>query len=208
MARYRGPVCRLCRREGVKLYLKGQRCIGPKCALERQAYPPGQHGQGRSKLSTYGLQLREKQKAKRYYGILERQFRRHFRDAARMRGVTALSLLQILERRLDNIVYRLGFAPSRAAARQLVRHGHITVDGRKVNIPSYLVDVGQTIAVRERSRQLRIITESLEAHSRRQPLHWLETNPETFSGRLLALPQREDIQLPVKERMIVELYSK
>ena len=209
MARYTGAVCRLCRREGMKLFLKGDRCIGPKCSFDRQGYPPGQHGQSRrGKMSTYGLQLREKQKAKRTYGVLERQFRRYFHRANRLRGVTGTLLMTLLEQRLDNIVYRLGFGASRAAARQLVRHGHITIDGRKVSIPSYQVSVGQTIAVRERSRQNVGVTAALEAQARRPALTWLETSAEEFQGRLLAVPQREDIPVQINEQMIVELYSK
>jgi small subunit ribosomal protein S4 len=209
MARYTGPVCRLCRREGMKLFLKGDRCVGPKCSFDRQGYPPGQHGQSRrGKMSTYGLQLREKQKAKRTYGILERQFRRYFQRATRLRGVTGTLLMTLLERRLDNVVYRLGFAPSRSAARQLVRHGHINIDDRRTNIPSYQVDVGQRVTVREDARQVPDVVASLEAQSRRQSLSWLEIDIEKFEGRLLALPSREDIPVQINEQMIVELYSK
>jgi small subunit ribosomal protein S4 len=209
MARYTDAVCRLCRREGVKLFLKGERCLGPKCAIERSNYPPGQHGQGRrGKMSTYGLQLREKQKAKRIYGVLERQFRRYYAQANRMRGVTGALLMTLLEQRLDNIVYRLGFAPSRSAARQLVRHGHVRVNGRKVNIPSFQVGVGDAVSIKEKSRQLPIVVQSVEAQQRRQPLHWLEINFETFEGKILNLPQREDIPTEVNEQMIIELYSK
>jgi small subunit ribosomal protein S4 len=209
MARHTGPVCRLCRREGTKLFLKGDRCVGAKCAIDRRTYPPGQHGQSRrSKPSTYGLQLREKQKAKRTYGVLERQFRRYFQRATRLRGVTGTLLLTLLERRLDTVVHRMGFAASQAAARQLVRHGSVTVNGRKINIPSFQVSVGDIVALKEKARTLPAVVASLEAHQRRQPLHWLETKYDTFEGRLLALPARVDIPVQVNEQMIVELYSK
>jgi small subunit ribosomal protein S4 len=209
VARYIDAKCRLCRREGEKLFLKGNRCMTGKCAVERQNYPPGQHGQNRIKLSTYGQQLREKQKAKRIYGILERQFRRYFSIADRFRGVTGTVLLQLLERRLDNIVYRLGIGASRAQARQLVRHGHITVNGRRVNIPSYLVRTGEEIAVREKSRTNKVILNNLEeANGRGTRLAWLDWNPETFTGRVSAIPSREDIPVTLNEQLIVELYSK
>lgn len=209
MGRYLDARCRLCRREGVKLFLKGERCITSKCAIERRKYAPGQHGQNRSKLSTYGLQLREKQKAKRIYGVLERQFRRYFAMAERMRGVTGTILLQLLERRLDNLVYRLGIASSRAQARQFVRHGHILVDGRRVTIPSYLAKPGQEISLAEKAREFKVIKDNLEeAAQKRTLLPWLEWNPERLTGRLLAVPSREDIPTDVNEQRIVELYSK
>ncbi|MCX7625576.1 MAG: 30S ribosomal protein S4 [Candidatus Sumerlaeaceae bacterium] len=209
MGRYLDARCRLCRREGMKLFLKGERCVTSKCAIERRNYAPGQHGQNRTKLSTYGLQLREKQKAKRIYGVLERQFRRYFAMAERMRGVTGTVLLQLLERRLDNLVYRLGIASSRTQARQLVRHGHILVDGRRVDIPSYLVKPGQEITVADKAREFKIIRDNLEAFAQSgKLLPWLEWNPERWVGRLLAVPAREDIPTLVNEQRIVELYSK
>ncbi len=209
MGRYLDARCRLCRREGVKLFLKGERCLTSKCAIERRKYAPGQHGQNRSKLSTYGLQLREKQKAKRIYGVLERQFRRYFAMAERMRGVTGTILLQLLERRLDNLVYRLGIAASRAQARQFVRHGHILVDGRRVTIPSYLAKPGQEISLADKAKEFKVIKDNLEeAAQKRTLLPWLEWNPERMTGRLLAVPSREDIPTDVNEQRIVELYSK
>lgn len=208
MARYTDAKCRLCRREGEKLFLKGTRCLTSKCAIERQNYPPGQHGQARQKLSTYGQQLREKQKTKRIYGVLERQFRRYFFLADSYRGVTGTVLLQLLERRLDNIVYRLGIGSSRAQARQIVRHGHIVVDGRQVNIPSFLVKPGQTITLSEGSRTFKVIAENLENAAGQERLPWLEWNPENFTGRVLSVPSREDIPTTVNEQLIVELYSK
>ncbi len=208
MARYRGPSCRLCRREGTKLFLKGDRCYSDKCAVERRNYPPGQHGQRRPKFSSYGEQLREKQKVKRIYGLLERQFRLTFERAERQRGITGANLLVLLERRLDNMVYRLGFAPSRAAARQLVTHGHFTVNGRKVNIPSYLVSPGDVIELKPSSRNIQMIQESLEAVVRRGVPSWLELDKEQFRGKVLALPTREELTMPVREQLIVELYSK
>lgn len=208
MARYRGAVCRLCRREGTKLFLKGDRCYSDKCAVERRNYPPGQHGQRRPKFSSYGEQLREKQKVKRIYGLLERQFRLTFERAERQKGITGVNLLILLERRLDNIVYRLGFAPSRASARQLVSHGHFTVNGRKVNIPSYLVSPGDVIELKPKSRSIQAIQESLEAVVRRGVPNWLELDKDQFRGRMLALPTREELTMPVREQLIVELYSK
>ena len=207
MARYTGESCRVCRREGEKLFLKGSRCYTDKCAITRRAYAPGQHGQKRKKQSDYGMQLREKQKAKAFYGVLESQFRKYFEEASRSKEVTGLKLLQILESRLDNVVYRLGLATSRAQARQLVRHGHITVNGKKVNIPSYLVKVGDVIAVREKSRNLPKIKEVVEANMVKVP-KWLEFNLEGLSCKVLSLPEREDIDLQVQEHLIVELYSK
>lgn len=208
MARYTGAVCRLCRREGEKLFLKGSRCLTSKCAVERQNYPPGQHGQARQKLSTYGQQLRMKQKTKRIYGILERQFRRYFFLADSYRGVTGTVLLQLLERRLDNVIYRLGIGSSRAQARQLVRHGHIQVNGRQVNIPSFLVKAGQQITIAEESRTNPVIVANLENAAGQERLAWLEWNPENFTGKLLTVPSREDIPTAVDEQLIVELYSK
>jgi len=208
VARYTGAACRLCRREGLKLFLKGERCYTDKCAIERRNYPPGEHGQGRQKFSEYSIQLREKQKLRRIYGVLEGQFRRYFQMADRAKGITGESLLQFLERRLDNIVYRLGFATSRSEARQLVRHGHFRVNGHKVNIPSYLVRVGDTVSVREKSRQVTRIQESMELAQRRGIPDWLEVTPEAFSGRVKTLPVRADLTLPVNEKLVVELYSK
>ncbi len=209
MARYTGAVYRLCRREGQKLFLKGERCYTGKCAVARRSYAPGQHGQARNrKASEYGLQLRTKQYAKRYYGVLESQFRHYFEMATKMQGVTGENLLRLLEFRLDNVVYRLGFASSRAEARQMVTQGHFTVDGRKVNIPSYLVKVGQTIAVKESSRSLEKIKAIVEANSSRVVPKWLEVNRENMEAKVAAVPAREDIDLPIEETLIVELYSK
>lgn len=209
MARYTGPVCRLCRREGMKLFLKGEKCFSSKCPVEKRNFAPGQHGKDRRpKLVGYGLQLREKQKTRRVYGVLERQFRGYFAKASRQQGVTGELLLRQLESRLDNVVYRLGFATSRAQARQLVRHGHVAVNGRKVNIPSFQVQVNQSIAVRESSRQSPVILSALEFASHQGLPTWLELNREQLSGRVLALPKREDVSLPIQEQMIVELYSK
>ena len=209
MARYTGAVCRLCRREGQKLFLKGDRCYTDKCSLERRGYVPGMHGNARNKkLSEYGLQLREKQKAQRYYGVLESQFRDYFEMANKKAGMTGENLLSILETRLDNVVYRLGFASSRAEARQLVLHAHFTVNGRKVNIPSYLVKEGQVIAVKESSRQLGKIKAIIEANSARPVPKWLDLNRETLEAKVVAAPAREDIDLPIEETLIVELYSK
>ena len=208
MARYTDAKCPLCRREGEKLFLKGSRCLTAKCAIDRQNYPPGQHGQSRQKLSTYGQQLREKQKAKRLYGILERQFRRYFAIADRYRGVTGTVLLQLLERRLDNIVYRLGIASSRAQARQFVRHGHILVNGRRVNIPSYLLKPGERVSLSEKARTIKLIADNLEEASRRTRPVWIDCTPEAFEGGILAIPSREDIPVALNEQLIVELYSK
>ena len=208
MARYTGPVCRLCRREGQKLFLKGERCYSKKCAVDRRAYAPGQHGQGRKKVSEYGRQLRTKQYARRYYGVLEGQFRQYFDMAEKMPGVTGENLLRLLESRLDNVIYRLGLASSRAEARQLVLHGHYTVNGRKVNIPSFLTKVGQVIAVKEGSRQNEKIKAIVEANSSRPIPKWLELNRETLEAKVVAVPNREDIDLPIEETLIVELYSK
>lgn len=208
MARDTGPQCRLCRRERMALYLKGDRCYTDKCAIQRRNYPPGQHGQGRGKISDYGLQLREKQKVKRMYGILEKQFRGYFERAERLRGVTGTNLLVLLERRLDNVVYRLGFANSRAQARQLVLHNHVLVDGRRVNIPSYLVKVGQTVQITEKSRSSALVRDALEAAARRGCPPWLELEKEEAKGRVSMFPTREDITMPIQEHLIVELYSK
>lgn len=208
MARYTGPSCRLCRREGSELFLKGERCYTDKCAIKRRSYPPGQHGQGRIKVSDYGVQLREKQKVRRIYGILENQFRGYFEQADRMKGVTGENLLFLLERRLDNVVYRLGFATSRDEARQLVRHGHFTLNGRKANIPSIQVKAGDIVQLREKSRKVAAITESLEAVVRRGIPQWLELDKDAFKGTVKTSPVREDITMPIQEQLIVELYSK
>ena len=209
MARYTGAVCRLCRREGQKLFLKGDRCYTEKCALARRSYAPGMHGNARNKkLSEYGVQLREKQKARRYYGVLESQFSDYFEMAEKRKGMTGENLLSILESRLDNVVYRLGFAMSRAEARQLVRHGHFTVDGKKVNIPSYLVKTGETIALAEKSRSIDKIKGSLEANASRVVPKWLDFNNKDYVAKVVAVPAREDIDLPIEEHLIVELYSK
>lgn len=208
MARYTDAVCRLCRREGQKLFLKGDRCYTDKCAVTRRAYAPGQHGQGRSKASEYGTQLREKQKAKRYYGILEKQFEGYFEMASKKQGKTGENLLSILETRLDNVAYRLGFAMSRGEARQLVRHGHIKVDGKKVNIPSYLVKPGMTITLKDSSRGLDKIKANVEANAFRQPPKWLEYDAENLTAKVIAQPARDDIDFPIEEQLIVEFYSK
>jgi len=208
MARYTGAVCRLCRREGQKLFLKGDRCYTEKCAVDRRPYPPGQHGQGRSKTSEYGLQLREKQKAKRYYGVLESQFRGYFNMASKRKGKTGENLLAILETRLDNTVYRLGFAMSRAEARQLVLHGHFLVNGRKVNIPSFLVRPGMIISLKEKSRGLDKLKSVIEANSSRVPPKWLEYDANSMIAKVSTVPLREDIDIPIEEQLIVELYSK
>jgi small subunit ribosomal protein S4 len=198
----------MCRREGMKLFLKGERCFTDKCAIERRNYPPGQHGQGRHKMSEYSVQLREKQKVKRIYGVLERQFRRYFHLAEQSRGVTGEALLVNLERRLDNIVYRMGFANSRNEARQLVRHGHFSINGKLVTIPSSLVRVGDKIEVREGSRKVARIVDALELSQRRGVPEWLEVQREAFVGTVKALPQRADLTMPINETLIVELYSK
>lgn len=209
MARYRDAVCRLCRREGTKLFLKGQRCLTDKCAIEKRNFAPGQHGKARRpKLLGYGLQLREKQKVRRLYGILENQFRHYFEKAVRTRGITGENLLFMLERRLDNTVYRLGLATSRAEARQLVRHSHIQVSGRKVNIPSFQVTPGQEIEVCEGSRNMASIQRSLDLSGGRSLPSWLEFDREKLKGRVISLPRREDVNFPIQEQMIVELYSK
>ncbi len=209
MARYREANCKLCRREGEKLFLKGTRCLSDKCAIERRQYAPGQHGRShRRKISPYGIQLREKQKIRRIYGVLERQFRNYFKRADRKQGVTGEILLQILETRLDNLVYRLGFAPSRKSARQLVLHRHVQVDGHTVNIPSYNVRPGQVIRVRDKSKNLDMIHSSLKEVGRGDEYPWLRLNKAALEGELLEIPKRTDIPLTVNEQLVVELYSK
>ena len=209
MARYTGPVCRLCRRVGSKLFLKGDRCYTDKCAIDKKGYAPGQHGQGRrAKTSEYGIQLREKQKARRIYGILEKQFRNYFAKADRQQGVTGENLLRLLERRLDNAVYRMGFGGSRSEARQMVRHGHFTINGKKVNIPSFQVRVGDVIEVREGSRENLRIKELAEAASKKTAPAWLQVNADQFTGKIVAFPSREDIDVQIEEHLIVELYSR
>ena len=209
MATYRGPVCRLCRREGLKLYLKGERCFKESCAIEKRNFPPGQHGQGRrSKIIGYGLQLREKQKVRRIYGVLERQFQNYFEKASRKKGVTGENLLTMLERRLDNAVYRLGFASSRAQSRQLVGHGHILVNSSKVNIPSFQIKPGDVVSVKEKSQKVSNITAAVEMVGGRGVPDWLELDSSNYSGKVLTLPKRDNVNLPVQERMIVEFYSK
>jgi len=208
LARYTKSVCRLCRRENLKLFLKGERCYTEKCAIDRRTYPPGQHGQGRKKFSAYGAQLREKQKVKRMYGLLENQFRNVFFESDRRKGITGEILLSLLERRLDNTVYRLGFANSRNEARQLVRHGHFRVNQTKVNIPSYLVKPGDVIQLREKSKKVVRILEALEGMARRGVPPWLELDKEQLRGQVKTVPSREDITIPIQENLIVELYSK
>ena len=208
MARYTGAVCKLCRREGKKLYLKGERCYTGKCAVERRAYAPGQHGQSRKKATEYGLQLRAKQQAKRYYGIQEGQFYKYFLMAERKQGVTGENLLRICESRLDNVVYLLGWANSRAEARQLVTHGHYKVNGKKVNVPSYLIKAGDEVAIKDKSKESDKIKATVEANASRPVPQWLDLNAEAHSGKILALPTREQIMVPVEEHLIVELYSK
>jgi len=209
MARYTGPVCRLCRREGLKLFLKGERCYTGKCAIDRRAFAPGQHGQARAKKPTeYGLQLREKQKARRMYGVMEKQFRSYFDEAARRKGVTGENLLSLLERRLDNVVFQLGFASSRPEARQLVNHGHFTVNGKKVDIPSFSVRAGEVVAVKEGSKSSPRMKQLLENLGSRTVPGWLSLDANTAAGTIVALPTREDIQLPIQEHLIVEKYSR
>lgn len=208
MARYREAVCRLCRREGIELYLKGDRCFTDKCAIKRRGYPPGQHGQRRPKHSDYGVQLREKQKAKRIYGLLEKQFRNYFEKADKMKGKTGDNLLILLERRLDSVVYKLGFAQTRRESRQLVRHGHFLVGGRKVNIPSYIVRAGDVVELKEKSRKIPTLNEALEAVVRKGIPPWLELDRENYRGSVKTLPARADIREPIQEQLIVELYSK
>ena len=208
MARYLGSACRLCRREGTKLFLKGDRCFSEKCAVEKRAYPPGMHGQGRTRFSDYGVQLREKQKVKRMYGLLEHQLRRTFDRASRMKGRAGENLLMMLERRLDNVVFRLGFATSRNEARQLIRHGHFHIDGKKAATPSIQIKPGQVVTVREKSRKVERIASALETLEGRSLPQWLEIDKEGFSGTVKQLPAREDITLPIDEQLIVEFYSR
>ncbi|MGC9333195.1 MAG: 30S ribosomal protein S4 [Anaerolineae bacterium] len=211
MARHTDAVCKLCRREGEKLFLKGERCLSPKCAMERRPYPPGSHGrqaQFRRKVSDYGLQLRAKQKARRIYGVMERQFRRYFREAERRRGLTGMNLLILLESRLDNVVYRLGLASSRPQARQWVRHGHIEVNGRKVNIPSYLVEPGDVVAVRPASRQKPVFRELAQDLEHRPAPDWLSRDDVAMAGRVLGTPERKDLDVTIDEQLIVEYYSR
>lgn len=208
MSRYLGPVCKLCRREGEKLFLKGQRCNSPKCSFERRGYPPGQHGQRQPKVKDYGRQLREKQKAKRIYGLLEKQFKNYYAEAEHQTGVSGDNLLVRLERRLDNVAYRLGFANSRAQARQLVRHNHFLVNGKRVNIPSYLVKVGDVIQTQEKSRELAIVQEALERSQHRGAPDWLELNMDKQEGVVRALPNVEQVAANIQTQLIVELYSK
>ena len=209
MAVYHDARCRLCRREGIKLFLKGDRCFSDKCAIERRGYAPGEHGKRRRMKETdYGLQLREKQKARRVYGVLERQFRGYFAKATKQKGVTGLALLQMLECRADNVLYRLGYAPSRSSARQLIRHRHVAVNGKTMSIPSYVLRPGDEIAVREGSRNLPIVQGAMEKQKGRGTPDWLEVHPEECRGRVLQRPSRESIPVPVNEQLIVELYSK
>ncbi|TCW42399.1 SSU ribosomal protein S4P [Thermohydrogenium kirishiense] len=206
MARYTESTCKLCRREGMKLFLKGDKCYTEKCPFARRPYAPGQHGQNKKKLTNYGTQLREKQKLRRYYGVLERQFERYFEEAERMKGITGDNLLQLLERRLDNVVYRLSIASSRAQARQFVAHGHILVNGKKVDIPSYLVKASDVISVKDSSKSLEVIKNNVEASTNIPD--WLDFNKDSLEGKVLSLPTREHIDLPVEEHLIVELYSR
>ena len=208
MARYKDEQCRICRREGQKLFLKGSRCYTDKCSITRRNYAPGEHGQGRKKISEYGTQLREKQKTKAFYGVGEKQFRKYFEMAENKKGITGEVLLQILESRLDNVVYRLGFGTSRAQARQLVNHGHFEVNGKKVDIPSYLIKAGDVITVREIKKDNKTIKENIEANAARPVPEWLEKDAEKMQGKVLRLASREDVDLPVEEHLIVELYSK
>jgi len=209
LARYTDSSCRLCRRENLKLFLKGDRCYGDKCAFERRAYAPGQHGQRRGgKVSDYQLQLREKQKVKRIYGVLEKQFRKYYFNAEKQKGITGINLLLFLECRLDNVVYRMGFTSSRKQARMLVRQNHFIVNGRKVNIPSFQVSTGDVIEVKEKSRKLKVVLDSLETVVRRGIPAWIELDKDKFCGTLTAIPNREDLTMPMQEQLIVELYSK
>lgn len=208
MARYKDEQCRICRREGQKLFLKGSRCYTDKCSVTRRNYAPGEHGQGRKKISEYGTQLREKQKTKAFYGVGEKQFRKYFEMAENKKGITGENLLQILESRLDNVVYRLGFGTSRAQARQLVNHGHFEVNGQKVDIPSYLIKAGDVITVREIKKDNKTIKENIEANAARPVPEWLEKDADKMQGKVVRLASREDVDLPVEEHLIVELYSK
>jgi len=208
MARYTGADCRLCRREGIKLFLKGDRCFGDKCTIERRPYPPGQAGKKRPRDSEYRLQLREKQRAKRIYGVLEKQFRNYYKLASRMSGITGENLLRLLESRLDNVVYRLGFAASRDAARQMVRHGHFLVNGRRVDIPSFRVKPGSVVALAAKAKDLTVVKAAIISSSKVEIPGWLEVDVEKLQGKVLSLPSREQIDAPVREQLIVELYSK
>jgi len=208
LARDTGARCRQCRRENMKLFLKGERCFTDSCAFDRRQYAPGQHGQGRTKFSPYGEQLREKQKVKRMYGVLEKQFRTYYHKASQKKGVTGENLIKTLESRLDNMVFRLGFCSSRNEARQMIKHGHFRVNGRKVDVPSYLVKPEDVISVRERSRKIQRIKEAMETAKQRGIPRWLELNSEQFEGKVLAVPEREEITAPMREQLIVELYSK
>jgi small subunit ribosomal protein S4 len=208
VARYTGSVCKLCRREKLKLFLKGDRCYSEKCSVDRRPYPPGQHGQARSKFSAYGSQLREKQKVKRIYGMLEAQFRHLFSKASRGKGITGENLLQMLERRLDNMVFRMGFARTRYEGRQLVRHGHFSVNGKKVNLPSILLKVGDVVQIQEKSQKMALFEDSINSVERRGVPTWIELNRKDFKATLKSFPAREDITMPIQEQMIVELYSK
>ncbi|NTU41632.1 MAG: 30S ribosomal protein S4 [Nitrospirales bacterium] len=208
MARYTDALCRLCRREGDKLFFKGSRCYTDKCSVERRKYPPGQHGQNKGKLSDYGIQLREKQKVRRIYGVMEKQFRLYFKKASTMKGITGEILLQLLERRLDNVVYRMGFAANRREARQLVRHGHFRVNGRSVDIPSYLVKPGDVVEVKDDSKTLGSLAESLTMAEHRGFPDWIEIDAQAMKAKFVRVPSRDEIQLPVQEQLIVELYSK
>lgn len=208
MSRYTGSVCRQCRRENMKLFLKGDRCFSDKCSFDRRGFPPGQHGQRRSKLSDYGIQLREKQKVKRLYGLSEKQFRISFKKADRKRGITGTTLLSLLETRLDNTVFRMGFVNSRNQGRHFVRHNHFTINGKKVNIPSYQVKKGDVVELRDKSKKIQVILDSLDAIVRRGIPQWIEINKENFKGEVVGVPVREDITLPIQEQLIVELYSK
>ena len=208
MARYTGPVCRICRRHGLKLFLKGERCFGPKCAVERRPFPPGEHGQRRRKMSEYGAQLREKQKARSIYGVLERQFRKHFEDAERRPGITGQNLLQILESRLDNVVYRLGFADSRKQARQLLLHGHFALNGRRTDIPSARVRAGDLVVVHPSSRDNEYFQTVRETMTRKNVPRWLSVDPQELAGRVLSLPSREEIEVNINEALVVEYYSR
>ena len=208
MARYRGSVCRLCRREGIKLYLKGSRCETAKCAIEKRAYPPGQHGQGRTKFSEYGVQLREKQKVKRIYGVLEKPFRNYFFKADKKKGVTGENLLQSLELRFDNVVYRIGLAPSRNAARQLIRHKHFNVNGKKMNVPSYILKQGDIIAPNPNKSKKKPVNEAIESIKEKTLPEWLSFDADSKQGIVQSMPTREDVKLPIEEQLIVELYSR
>ncbi len=208
MARYTGPACRICRRQGMKLFLKGTKCMTEKCPFNKRGFPPGQHGQGRTRLSDYGLQLREKQKVKRMYGLLERQFRYIFKQASRAKGVTGEKLLELLERRLDNVIFRLGFAASRAQARQIVRYGHVLILDRRVSIPSYSVKPGEVIRIVGSEKFLKVVKENLESTKDRPLSPWLDRHPEQLLGTVTGIPKRENVQFPIQEQLIVELYSK